>query len=221
MRMVSMMQLTCGVAALFVAASGATAANLVTNGSFEDPVIGFPFHSSLIPTGWTKSGSAGDASIWRVGYSDSGGNITVAGEGMQFVTMGGGYLGAGTTTWSQTLAGLAVGTVYQLDFKIAAEGACCGDQSVVVDFVGSSTGAQTFTAPRPAANYWKTWLDQGMTFVAGASDVTLRFTYTGRYDMGLDNVRVAQVPEPATTVLWAAGLALLGFVARRSRGAAA
>jgi hypothetical protein len=92
---------------------------------------------------------------------------------------------------------------------------------VVVDFVGSSTGSQTFAVPGPSANYWKEWIDQGMTFVAAASDVTLRFTYTGRYDMGLDDVRVAQVPEPATAVLWAAGLALLGFFARRSGGAAA
>jgi hypothetical protein len=220
MGMGSKIGLLSGFVAAAVAASGASAANLVTNGSFETPVIGAPFHSTLIPTGWTKGGSAGDASIWRVGYSDSGGTVSVAGEGMQFVTMGGGFSGTGSTTWSQALAGLTIGGVYQLDFKIAAEGACCGAQSVLVDFVGSSTGAQSFTAPSPAANYWKDWLEQGMTFVAAASDVTLRFTYTGRYDMGLDDIRVTPVPEPATTALWAAGLAMLGVVVRR-RGSAA
>lgn len=211
-------RIALGISALGIACSSASAANLVVNGSFEDPAIGYPYFSSATPTGWTKSGSAGDASIWRVGYVDSGGSVTVAGEGMQFVTMGGGYGGSGTTTWSQELTGLTGGASYQLDFKIAGEGICCGSQSVVVDFVGSGTAAQTFTAASASANYWKSWSDEGMLFVADGSSVTVRFTYTGRYDMGLDDVRVAAaVPEPATYALLIAGLGLVGVAARKQQ----
>lgn len=212
-------RISLAAAVLGFASMGASAANLVTNGSFEDPVIGWPYYSAVTPTGWSKSGSVGDASIWRVGYVDGGGSITVAGEGMQFVTMGGGYLGSGTTTWSQDVGGLSAGTAYQLDFKIAAEGICCGTQSVVVDFVGSGTAAQTFTAASTSSNYWRDWTDEGMTFVADDSTVTIRFTYTGRYDMGLDDVRVAVVPEPATYALVLAGLGLIGAATRRRKAA--
>jgi hypothetical protein len=207
-----------GMGALGIACSSASAANLMNNGSFEDPVIGYPYYSAVTPTGWTKGGSAGDASIWRVGYVDSGGNVTVAGEGSQFVTMGGGYASTGTTTWSQTVSGLDIGQAYQLDFKVAGEGSCCGSQSVFVDFVGSNTPGQTFTAASPSANYWKTWVQEGMLFNADASSVTVRFTYTGQYDMGLDDVQLAAaVPEPATYAMLALGLAGLGVVARRRR----
>lgn len=206
------------VAALGLASTAASAANLISNGSFEDPAIGYPYFSAASPTDWTKSGSAGDASIWRVGYADSGGNITVAGEGMQFVTMGGGYLGSGTTTWSQTVSGLTAGGTYQLDFKIAAEGVCCGVQTLSVTFDGSSTASQSFTATTTTGNYWKDWSDAGMSFVADTSSVTVNFTYTGRYDMGLDDVRLAAaVPEPSTYALLLGGLVFVGAVARRRR----
>jgi len=207
-----------GMAAIGIACSNASAANLIVNGSFEDPVIGYPYYSTTTPTGWTKGGSAGDASIWRLGYVDGGGNVTVAGDGFQFVTMGGGYLSTGTTTWSQTVSGLGIGQSYQLDFKIAGEGSCCGTQSVFVDFIGSGTAGQTFTATSATANYWKSWSQEGMLFTAGASSVTVQFTYTGRYDMGLDDVQLtAAVPEPASYALMLAGLAAVAATARRRR----
>lgn len=208
------------VGALLVAPAMASAAvNLVTNGSFEDDVIGSPFLTFAVPSGWTKGGSAGDASMWRIGYADGGGSITVAGEGSQFVTMGGGYLGSGTTTWSQTISGLSIGDAYQLNFKVASEGPCCGTQTLHVDFLGSSTAGQDFSATPVTSNYWRDWTEQGMTLVATASDVTLQFTYTGQYDMGLDDVRLvaAPIPEPETYAMLLAGLGLLGFIGRRRR----
>ena len=73
----------------FMAATSAHAAS-IANGSFEDPVIDpcCAFNTTN-PTGWVHSGDEGDGFIWRVGYTDSAGDITVAGEGSQFVTMGG------------------------------------------------------------------------------------------------------------------------------------
>ena len=53
---------------------------------------------------------------------------------------------------------------------------------------------------------------------ASATSVTLQFTYSGRYDMGLDDVRMtAAVPEPETYALMLAGLGALGAVARRRK----
>ena len=134
--------------------SSASAANLVVNGSFENDVItSYPWYTLSVPTGWVKGGSAGDASVWRIGYVDGGGTITVAGEGSQFVTMGGGYMASGTTTWSQTVGGLTIGQAYDLKFRIAGEGPCCGTQTVFVDFLGASTPGQSFSASvRPSTS---------------------------------------------------------------------
>lgn len=199
--------------------SSASAANLVVNGSFENDVItSYPWYTLSVPTGWVKGGSAGDASVWRIGYVDGGGTITVAGEGSQFVTMGGGYMASGTTTWSQTVGGLTIGQAYDLKFRIAGEGPCCGTQTVFVDFLGASTPGQSFSATPITSNYWKDWSEKGMTLVASATSVTLQFTYSGRYDMGLDDVRMtAAVPEPETYALMLAGLGALGAVARRRK----
>jgi hypothetical protein len=185
-------------------ATGAAAAPIVPNHSFEDVVIGPPFHSGStadVP-GWTRSGSAGDAALWRVGYADGGGNITVAGEGSQFTTLGGGFGGSGTTTWSTTATGFTPGLTYLLEFMMASEGPCCGNQDILVSFgAGSSTPSQTFTATPDASNYWKDWESKSMLFLATAASVDLQFTATTRFDVGLDNVRVTEridaVPEPA------------------------
>ena len=77
------------IVCLAVFMSSPLAAQTITNGNFEAVAIGSPFDSANpanIP-GWTHGGSVGDALIWAVGYSDSGGNISVAGSGQQFVTL--------------------------------------------------------------------------------------------------------------------------------------
>ena len=82
----------------------AIAVPTVINGSFEDVQISSPFVSSDpadIP-GWTHSGSVGDGLLWAIGHTDSGGSVTVAGEGNQFVTLGGGFDVAGPRATSTT-----------------------------------------------------------------------------------------------------------------------
>src|SRR5438270_168764 len=79
------------LACAFLLAGGmANAAPVVTNGSFEAPVLASPFFGTAasIP-GWTHGGG-GDGPEWAIGYADGGGSVTVAGSGNQFVTMGGG-----------------------------------------------------------------------------------------------------------------------------------
>jgi hypothetical protein len=195
----------------------------VPNSSFEDVNIA-PLTSSVnllhVP-GWTRAGAEGDRAIWRVGYLDGGGTITVAGEGMQFIIGGGGFVTPGVTTWTTTVTGLTPGLIYRLDFMMAAESFDL-TQMIDVSFVsGSATPGQTFSATNDLANYWQDWEAKTMEFVASATELGLRFTMSGRFDVGLDNVRVTELglpvtaAEPGTIAVLGLGLAGL-FVARRN-----
>lgn len=119
----------------------------VTDGSFEAVQIGSPFLSSNpanIP-GWTHSGALGDSLLWAIGYTDSGGSVTVAGDGNQFVTVVD-LITPASATWTTTIAGLTPGN-HVLSFDIAVR-EVGGPQSWTVSFTsGSSTACQTFTAP--------------------------------------------------------------------------
>jgi hypothetical protein len=201
-----------GLAAL---ATGEAAAQTVTNGSFEAvQLTSSPFNSTNpadIP-GWTHTGTVGDALLWAIGYNDGGGSVTVAGDGNQFVTLGGGFLTAGSATWETTITNLTAGQNYTLHFDIAFEG---GDtplaqQLMTVGFSsGSSTGPENFIAPANPGNYWKIWLPETMSFLATGTSAVVDFSVDNQInDMGLDAVSVSLnsgVPEPST---WA--MMLLG-----------
>jgi len=214
---------------LFASAPGTASAIVVNNASFEDTVIGAPFSSTDVTNvpGWTRSGAAGDAALWRVGYSDSGGNVTVAGDGLQFTTLGGGTGGVtGSTTWSQTILGLTLGSIYRLDFLMSAE--CgpnfglplCQAQSLTAAIDQNADVSQLFNATNDVGSYWKDWEAKSLIFTADSTSMGLSFTANVPYDVGLDHVRITEsapsVPEPATLALL--GLGLLGFgLTRRKR----
>ena len=211
------------VTSMFSLAPGSAAT--ITNGDFEAVQIGAPFDASNpadIP-GWTHSGTVGDGLLWAIGYADGGGNITSAGSGKQFVTLGGGFFATGTASWSTDITGLTPGTSYMLGFMIANEGGDVGGpQSMTVSFTsGSSTGAQGYTAAAQAANYWKTWLPEQETFMATASTATVQFSVTNqRFDMGLDDVTVntpSAVPEPGSLGLICGGLILVLIIGKQLR----
>jgi hypothetical protein len=194
----------------------------VINGDFEAVQIGSPFRSSNpadIP-GWTHSGTTGDGLLWHVGYADGGGSVVAAGNGLQFVTMGGGFTASGTASWEQTVNGLTPATLYNLLFQMSGEGAGSnsGPQSITVDFPGgSSTGPQTFTAGASTTTYWGSWTQKTDQFLATSSSVDVRFSASTPEDVGLDNVRVTPVPEPGCLAFLsvAAVPALLARIRRR------
>jgi hypothetical protein len=129
----------------------------------------------------------------------------------------------GSASWSTVISGLNPGTSYLLDFMMANEGGDVGaPQSITVSFAsGSSTSAQTFTAPANGVNYWRTWLPEEETFAATAISATVLFSVTNQAeDVGLDNVRVnsvvAAVPEPGTLGLLACGFVGAGLLRKRA-----
>jgi hypothetical protein len=219
------------VAALALILSGlgqAQAAPVVLNGSFESVQIGPPFVSSILSNipDWTHTGSLGDGPLWHIGYSDGGGSVTVAGDGNQFVTLGGGFTAIGSSSFDQVVPGFTPGNTYTLTFKMASEADFSGPQSLTVDFpTGSSTAPQTFTAATPPVNYWSDWETKTENFVATSSSVDIRFSVTNiQFDVGLDSVSVSgpvgAVPEPASLAMLSLGLAGVAAVVWRRRRAA-
>jgi hypothetical protein len=162
----------------------------------------------------------GDGLLWAIGYADDGGGVTVAGDGNQFVTLGGGYLTSGSANWTTTITGLTPGDSYDLKFKIAFEG---GDtplnyQQMKVGFdSGSSTGDTVYFAPFNPGNYWKIWLPETLPFVATGTSAVADFSVTDQInDMGLDSVSVTSgIPEPSAWAMLVIGFAALGYAGYR------
>jgi hypothetical protein len=210
--------------AAFALCGGAHASvtDYITNNSFEDVQIGSPYDSTnpLDVPGWTKVGPNGDALLWAKGYHDGGGNVSIAADGNQFVTLGCGYANntCGMTSWSQTFA-LPAGS-YTLQFALAVE-LYNSTQGLNVALTGGASASQNFSATGTVPiNYWADWQGKSLAFGANGAPVILTFSANNLpYDLGIDNIHVlSAVPEPESYAMIMAGLGLLGFIARRRRG---
>jgi hypothetical protein len=214
------------MSAVMALSSAVSAAPTIQNGDFENAQINSPFVSSNpadIP-GWIHSGTVGDGLLWAIGYSDSGGSVTVAGHGNQFVTLGGGFHVAGSASWTtNTISGLIPGDTYTLSFDIANEGGDVGGPQSMTVF--GSSGSNIFdpvlyTAPANSLDYWRIWLPESENFVAGATTASFTFSVSDQAeDMGLDFVQVipTAVPEPPSLAVLGAGLAGLRVLRGRRR----
>ena len=118
---------------------------------------------------------------------------------------------------------MTIGDAYVLSFMLSYEQNPEQDfttpQSATVSIAGGPT--QVFsTGPNGdgRAGYWKVWESFSLPFIATATSQGLSFSSFTDFDVGLDNVAVNAVPIPAALPLFAGGLGLMGWMARRRRG---
>jgi hypothetical protein len=199
-------------AALTVAA-GAAHANLLVNGSFEDPV--FPDNNlhyvhlldGELP-GWTSFSTYAGTVLFNTGYDP----VTDGTQAVQ-IEVPGDYISQSFVT--------TVGEHYRLSFDLSAFSgyggpglgfAHCPCQSILDVTVGAASA--TFTSSSLG------FVSETLDFVADSSTTTLRLmnpstpSAYGNYPH-LDNVSVVAIPEPEMYALMVAGLGLLAAVARR------
>ena len=213
---------------LFLVTSVAHAATLLTNGSFETPVVpvgsfsSFAVGSSAI-TGWTVVGPAGTSVSPVNGTFTQNGVAFIAQDGVQWLDLTGFNINS-TEGVAQTV-GTTVGNLYQLSYFVGntTGGGIFGTSSTVnVSVTGVATFSDTNSTVSPTAQNWQQFTH---TFVAAATSTVLQFSNSDPAtdnNNGLDNVvlldlgpAVGAVPEPDTYAMLLGGLGLLGFMARR------
>ena len=189
---------------LAIVPSTVSAAELIDNGSFENPGITNPC-CTTVPTAtladWTVV--TGNVNIVNGTFGSSNGNLAY--DGKQYLDLIG---EGGVGSLSQTF-GTAIGQLYTLTFAYS-HNLFGGLQSASADYsVAGLNGSITHSTGSNANLDWRT---VNVNFVATAANTTLKFVNTaGSANEGvfLDGVSVvAAVPEPST---WA--LFLLGFFA--------
>ena len=222
------------VAVVFaVSAPSANAVSLISNGSFETPVVpagsftSFSVGSALL-TGWDVIGPTGAVVSVVSGTFSQNGVTFQAQDGTQWLDLTG-VNSNSTEGVSQTLATTA-GHVYQLSFYVGntTGGSIFGSTSTVnVSINGTPTFSDTNSTTNATGLSWELFTQ---TFTAASATTTLAFINgdpATDNSNGLDNVVLndlgpAAVPLPAALPLFATGLGALGLLGwRRKRKAQA
>lgn len=216
------------VVGLLVAAPSSQA-NLLTNGSFEVPVVTngtfilFPVGSSAL-TGWTVFGPAGTNVANVIGTFSQNGVSFPAQDGNQWLDLTG--LSANSTEGVSQSVATIVGHQYQLSFFVGnTTGGGFGTTSTVnVLLNGISTFADVNSTVSPTTQNWQQFTH---TFIATGISTALGFRNgdSGNDDdNGLDNVvlldlgpAVNGVPEPGLLTLLGIGLATIGIARRQKK----
>ncbi|MDQ7246839.1 choice-of-anchor C family protein [Dongia sedimenti] len=202
-------------AALVLGAHSASAVTL-TNGSFENPIVGGSFatygNGSSSLDGWTIGGAG----------IDHIGNYWQASDGNQSLDLS--ALDAGSI--SQAISGLTVGQQYTVKFDLA--GNPDGDDSVLkevlVQLDNNIATGQLYTFDTTGTSHGAMgWLTQAYVFIATASTQTLAFVSLtpGSFGPALDNVSVAATPIPGAILLFGSALGGMGFLGYRRKKLAA
>ena len=203
-------------AALLASASTAQAANILTNGSFENPLVPGTCCVTVIAPGSFSGWSVvvpGDVNV-VIGTFGTPGNLTIlAFDGRQYLDLIG-ERAAGTIT--QAFA-TALGQSYRLRFayshNIFSVGAASANFSVGGALMGSvshNTGTNTNLD----------WRSLTGDFTGTGNPMTLSFTNTAGNQNGglfLDGVSISAVPEPGTWAMMIGGFGLAGIALRRRR----
>lgn len=185
--------------------TSAFAQNLITNGSFESPVVSptgyteFPVGDSAL-SGWTVFGPSG-MNVAIVGGSLASSGVTFpAQDGVQWLDLSG--TNSRNTEGVQQSVTTVAGRQYQLSFYIGntTGGGVFGSTSTVEVLVD---GAVAFTDTNSAINATSlTWQQYSHTFVATGSTTTIGFRNADPANddnNSLDNVVLTEVAPTATT----------------------
>lgn len=207
----------------------AHASNLVTNGSFENTKIEGKGRFEGNVDGWSGGGNL--TYIAAPGTADDGkGEMSLYGpfpgtspDGGKFVIADGD--GPYRDTIWQTIAGLTIGAVYELNFFQAA-GQWAGRPYAAdtterwqVSFGDETRQSDSYNLPFTGVGAWQL---QKMRFTATSTSQVLAFladgTPSGAPPMSLlDGVSLSAVPEPSTWAMMVGGLAAVGGAMRARR----
>ncbi|MBN8819236.1 MAG: PEPxxWA-CTERM sorting domain-containing protein [Sphingomonas sp.] len=227
--------------ALMFASAQGQAANLLTNGGFEQPDIGgylFLNPGSTTITGWTVGAQAGSAAGTQVQFTDNSAFASygvVGSEGGQFLDLTGG-VGRGGGVVSDgfaTLAGVQYSVAFDLGAFFVRNAGSYGDATVDLFIDGALV--QSFTNVMSLSGVGSDWERKVYSFTGTGAAMTIGLysslsTSSSNLGVGLDNVVVEQlatppvssaVPEPASWALMIAGLGAVGVSMRRRRTALA
>jgi hypothetical protein len=201
--------LAMAIAGLAAISTSASATNLVTDGSFE------------AGSAWTLSGTVGVAN--HVDYT----NLCCNAFGMypfgtNVLSFGAGNLpaGVGDGVVYQDIMGTVAGQTYTLSYWF---GAIAGnnEQTLKAEALDGATSLASFTGTddSPSLDFATVLQNVSITFTAMSGTTRIQFSDMSatsvNTDLLLDNVSVTAVPEPGSYALLLAGLAAVGFVARR------
>ncbi len=211
------------VAAALVAVSAPSQAQLISNGSFETPVVpsasfqGFGTGSSF--GGWTVVGASGNVAVVSGSFTQNGFNFP-AQSGAQWLDLTG---TSNTATGVQQTIATVIGSTYSLSFwvgNIVDPNGIFGTTSTVAVLVnGTALASATNTG---AGSPTQAWQQFTRSFTATSTLTTLTFLNgdpSNDTSNGLDNIVLlgptSTVPEPSAVGLLAIGL--VGAAAQRRR----
>jgi hypothetical protein len=186
------------------AACGASAQNIVVNGSFEENAQAngtWSIYNNLV--GWT-------------GQSNIELRNNVAGTAQQGVN----YVELDTTrnmSMTQTIQGYGD---YLLSFWYSARPGVAAGSNGLSYSLGSLTGSVLNNVAGGNANSWQHF--QGVVTLNGKTSLTFgAIGVTDSYGGSLDNISVTAVPEAETYAMMLAGLGMIGTIVRRRKSKAA